>query len=102
VETVGIKYCGMCNPEIDIDNFKKNLKSRLDLLGIKLSTKLKSVDALIIVNGCKVGCIKKKLFNNITFIVSINGTNIDFVNTEELQLVDKVVNKLTRGDRIGR
>jgi hypothetical protein len=98
MKKVGIKYCGGCNPEIDIETFVVKLKSYLSYLGYTITTDNDTSCSLIIVNGCKVGCLKRERFKSFQNIVVINGASIDLVDVEESILAQKTVEKLFGGN----
>lgn len=97
MKIVGIKYCGECNPEINIEEFIKRLKSRLNSLGFTLTTDIDKSYGLIIVNGCRVGCLKREKFANFENVVVINGASIDSFIVDESKLAEKTAEKLFGG-----
>jgi hypothetical protein len=97
---IGIKFCGLCNPEID---HRRLVGCITDKLGsnkdIELTYRLdRPLDALIIINGCRVGCIEKDRYKELaerSRIIRICGNSLDLYPVSEEKLCEGVIEKLT-------
>jgi hypothetical protein len=61
--TIGIWYCGGCNPEIDRSRIVLELREGLQKMGLKVdftSDRERPVDMVLLVNGCKHACLEGK------------------------------------------
>jgi hypothetical protein len=96
---IGIKFCGLCNPEID---HRRLVGCITDKLGsnkdIELTYRLdRPLDALIIINGCRVGCIEKDKYKELVDIdktILINGNTFNFISMKHEELCKAVKNGL--------
>jgi len=94
IKRIAIKYCGLCNPEIDVGRLVEELKKIMNIDIEIITDPTENIDAFIILNGCKIGCIKKSNYSYMNNIISVNGTNIDFDAVKEVDLAEKIVDKL--------
>ena len=61
--TIGVCYCGGCNPQIDRSRMVTELREGLNTMGLKVdftSLRDRPVDMVILVNGCKHACLEAK------------------------------------------
>jgi hypothetical protein len=61
--TIGVWYCGGCNPQIDRSRIVMELREGLRKMGLKVdftSVRKSPVDMVLLVNGCKHACLEAK------------------------------------------
>lgn len=102
IRTVGIKYCGLCNPEIDYKRIIKGLKNKLGST-INIKTDLDSpVDVLVVINGCRKACIRDLTGATFSRVIYVNGEKIGFKPIEEELLADEIAKIILRGENNGK
>ena len=77
--TVGVKFCGNCNPQIDSQKLLQEIEGRLEK--IKFVGWEKEKDALLMINGCPVGCATRPDFEGATVFIAgktVNGKAVEF------------------------
>ena len=96
---LAVKYCGGCNPSID----RTELVGKLAVLladrnaDWKLVTlKDNAYDAIILVNGCPVGCVQKQFLNETRPVILVAGESIQRERAAEADLPEKVAEILWR------
>ena len=96
---LAVKYCGGCNPSID----RTELVGKLAVLladrnaDWKLVTlKDNAYDAIILVNGCPVGCVQKQFLNETRPVILVAGESIQREKATEATLPEKVAELLLR------
>lgn len=93
---IGIKFCGGCNPYIDRELLARRLIEELRKHNcIPEFFQISGCAAVVVINGCKVGCAEVPIGEN-TF--TICGTELDMVPIPEEDLaratIDKIVKRL--------
>ena len=61
--SIGLRYCGGCNPQIDRSKVIKKLKEDLKKIGMEVdftTDRQREVDILILVNGCMHACLEEE------------------------------------------
>jgi hypothetical protein len=61
--TIGVCYCGGCNPQIDRSRIVMELREGLKKMGLEVdftSARERPVDMVLLVNGCKHACLEAK------------------------------------------
>ena len=82
MSSIGIRYCGGCNPQIDRSTIIRNLKENLKKIGIEVdftTDRKRAVDIVILINGCMHACLEEQYLrkgNSFQFI-SIKGEMVD-------------------------
>jgi hypothetical protein len=80
--SIGLRYCGGCNPQIDRARAVRGLQEGLKKLGMAVNftaDRDSVVDLLLLVNGCAHACLEEaylKQGGNIPFI-SVKGEMVD-------------------------
>ena len=94
---LAVKYCGGCNPSID----RTELVGKLAVLladrnaDWKLVTlKDNAYDAVLLVNGCPVGCVQKQFLNETRPVILVAGESIQRERAVEAALPEKVAELL--------
>ena len=96
---LAVKYCGGCNPSID----RTELVGKLAVLladrnaDWKLVTlKDNAYDAVLLVNGCPVGCVQKQFLHTTRPVILVAGESIQRERAAEAALPEKVAEILLR------
>lgn len=80
-----VRYCGTCNPVIDVDRLSRRvelLARRLGLVKVPADP-----DILILINGCEKACgSKAELPSPARGIITIAGATVDFRPVKEEEL----------------
>ena len=102
--SIGLRYCGGCNPQIDRSKVIRKLEKGLKERGVKLdftTSTQNTVDTILLINGCMHACLEEEYLmedNNPQFI-SIKGEMVEsqYVKEEHIPefLIKKIVNLLT-------
>jgi hypothetical protein len=97
--SIGLRYCGGCNPQIDraraVRNLQEGLKQR-DMAVAFTTDRERTVDLVLLVNGCTHACLEEaylKEGGNPRFI-SIKGEMVDSDYVREDRIPEIVVNKI--------
>ena len=100
--SIGVKYCGGCNPQIDRSKAVSELKEKLANSGINVDITFdeeKSVDVILLVNGCLRGCLDEEYGESGvgSAVISVKGEMIDdrFVSEGSIaqSLAEKIMNR---------
>ena len=96
---LAVKYCGGCNPSID----RTELVGKLAVLLAERNADWKLVtmkendfDAVLLVNGCPVGCVQKQFLHETRPVILVAGESIQREKIVEGALAEKVVEELLR------
>ena len=96
---LAVKYCGGCNPSID----RTELAGKLAVLLAERNADWKLValkdnayDAVLLVNGCPVGCVQKQFLHETRPVILVAGESIQREKIVEGALAEKVVEELLR------
>ena len=96
---LAVKYCGGCNPSID----RTELVGKLAVLLAERNADWKLVtmkendfDAVLLVNGCPVGCVQKQFLHETRPVIFVAGESIKREKIAEGALAEKVVEELLR------
>ena len=94
---VTLKYCGSCNPLIDLiqigNELKEAIKNEPELQFVSSDDDL--IDVVVIICGCPRACGNKESFRRLAknFIVIAGGT-VDLMPTAEKDIPNQVMQKL--------
>ena len=96
---LAVKYCGGCNPSID----RAELVGKLAVLLAQRNADWKLVtlkesdyDAVLLVNGCPVGCVQKQFLKETRPVILVAGESIQWEKTAEAALPEKLAELLLR------
>ena len=96
---LAVKYCGGCNPSID----RTELAGKLAVLLAERNADWKLValkdnayDAVLLVNGCPVGCVQKQFVHETRPVIMVAGESIQREKVAEAALPEKVAEILLR------
>jgi hypothetical protein len=89
--TIGVCYCGGCNPQIDRSRILMELREELKKMGLRVdftSLRERPVDMVLLVNGCKHACLEAKSLKAARGRpkISVRGEMVDdqYVGEEDL------------------
>lgn len=86
VTTVGIRFCGGCNPRIDRGTIAAELKNRLEKLGITVHWNRLDGDVIIYVSGCTTSCACRWHGAKGSSVI-VAGTTVNYFDTAEEDIV---------------
>ena len=99
---IAVKYCGGCNPSID----RANLVGQLAMLLAEAQPEWKLVplseseyDAVLLVNGCPVGCVQKQFVDEKRPVFLIAGESLQRERISERDLPQEVIRKIRNLER---
>jgi len=99
MHTIGLRYCGGCNPQIDraraVKNVQEGLKKRH--IDVEYTTdKAREVDLVLLISGCKHACLEEAYFKGggKTKLISIKGEMVDSEYAREGCIPEIVINKI--------
>ena len=80
--SIGLRYCGGCNPQIDRSKVIKKLKEDLKKIGMEVdftTDRQREVDILILVNGCMHACLEEQYVGkkNNSQVLVLKGEMVD-------------------------
>ena len=96
--SIGIRYCGGCNPQIDRSKVLRNLKELLKEKGLQVdftTDKKKAVDIVLLINGCMHACLQEEYLrsNHNHQLISVKGEMVDDQYIEEESIPDFLIKK---------
>jgi hypothetical protein len=94
---VAFKYCGSCNPEIELSDIGHKIEDKLqespDITVV--SRRSKPIDVIVILCGCPRACgDKKRVRKRANHCIVVAGEMIDLVPTAEKDIPDQVIKKI--------
>ena len=97
--SIGIRYCGGCNPQIDRSKVLKNLKELLKKKGLQvnfITDKERSVDIVLLVNGCMHACLEEEFLRSghNPQHISVKGEMVDDQYIKEESIPDFLIKKI--------
>ena len=99
--SIGIRYCGGCNPQIDRSGVITRLREAIRKKDIEVdftAERQRAVDLVLLINGCMHACIEEAYLKegHATQFISVKGEMVDshYVKEDHIPefLVDKIVN----------
>jgi hypothetical protein len=97
--TIGVRYCGGCNPHIDRSRVVMELKEGIEKRGLGIDFTLergKAVDVVLLVNGCPHACLEGESLTSVRGRpeVSVRGEMIDDQYVGEVDMVKILMQKI--------
>jgi len=101
--TIGLRYCGGCNPQIDRARVIGDLKEGLQKQGLRISfstEKQGDFDILLLMNGCMRACLEQEYIctDYKDQIISVKGEMVgrEYVKEDHIPefLIKKIVDLL--------
>jgi hypothetical protein len=97
--SIGIRYCGGCNPQIDRSGVITSLKEALKKIGMEVdftADKQGAVDTVLLINGCIHACLEEAYLKkgHTTRFISVKGEMVDSHYVKEDHIPDFLVTKI--------
>jgi len=94
--SIGIRYCGGCNPQIDrskvIENLKEALKEKG--MGVDFTTdRQRAVDIVLLINGCMHACLEEEYLrkDDTPQFISVKGEMVDSQYVKEYHIPEFLI-----------
>ncbi len=84
--TVGVKFCGNCNPQIDSMAVLNKLKSLLP--DCRFVSHVDPKNVLLILSGCPVDCAERPSFDGP--VVGVAGETLELITCPEEKLAESI------------
>ena len=94
---MAVKYCGSCNPEIELANTGHKIEEALqEAPDIDVvSRRSKAIDVMVILCGCPRACgDKKRTRKRAGHCIVVAGESVDLVPVAEKDLPSQVIQKI--------
>jgi hypothetical protein len=95
--TIGIRFCGGCNPRIDRGRIARELEQALAALGHPVVYNSDGADLVIFLSGCLSGCAFKYNPKDPPYI-AVAATTVDGEEAGEDRIVPEVLRKVRQYD----
>ena len=97
--TIGVRYCGGCNPQIDRSRIVMDLRGGLKKIGVEVditTEKERPVDMVLLVSGCKHACLDAKQVESDRGrpVISVRGEMVDDQYVEEDDIVKILIQRI--------
>ena len=97
--SIGIRYCGGCNPQIDRLRVVGDLRGALKERGLKVdltTDKESPVDMVLLINGCMHGCLEGEYLGSDPDHrpISVRGQMVDDKYIEEESIAEFLIKKI--------
>jgi hypothetical protein len=97
--TIGVRYCGGCNPRIDRSRIVMDLREALKKMGreVDLTTEKEwAVDIVLLINGCQHACLDAKQVESDRGhpVISVRGEMVDDQYVEEGDIVKILIQRI--------
>jgi len=102
---VAVKYCGSCNPEIELADIGHEIEEALqETPDISLvSRRSRRIDVMVILCGCPKACAdKKRIRKRASHFIVVAAETVDLVPVAEKELAAKVVQKVKSLSSLGK
>lgn len=99
--SIGLRYCGGCNPQIDRARAVRGLQEGLKKLRVAVDVTTdseRSVDLLLLVNGCIHACLEEAYLRQggTTPFVSVEGEMVDRIPVREDRIPEVLIKKIAK------
>lgn len=97
--TIGVKYCGGCNPEIDRPAVVERLEEELEKRGrevILVTDRETRIDLRLLVNGCKHACLDEEysVSEESLPVISVRGQMVGSRHVREEDIPEFLIGKI--------
>ncbi len=97
--SIGIRYCGGCNPQIDRLRVVGDLREALKERGLKVdltTDKESPVDMVLLINGCMHGCLEGEYLSpgQDHQLISVRGQMVDDKYIKEDYIPGTLIKKI--------
>lgn len=105
--SIGLRYCGGCNPEIDRTGLIDSLKQRFKARGVPaefITDKETPTDLILLISGCKHGCLEQEFpsFSQDPPIISVRGEMVGDRYVQEKDIPEVLIGSITEEkNRVG-
>ncbi|MBW1689170.1 MAG: hypothetical protein JRI71_02345 [Deltaproteobacteria bacterium] len=94
--SIGLRYCGGCNPQIDRTRVVRRLQEGLRTMGMAVditTDRERKVDLLLLVNGCMHACLEQSYLKEggTTWFISVKGEMVDSRYVREDRIPDFLI-----------
>ncbi|MBW1678035.1 MAG: hypothetical protein JRJ79_15895 [Deltaproteobacteria bacterium] len=97
--SIGLRYCGGCNPQIDrsrvTENLKEGLKEARTEVDFTTDTQ-RAVDIVLLINGCMHACLEEKYLGEAgsRHFISVKGEMVDSQYVKEDHIPEILTRKI--------
>lgn len=97
--SIGLRYCGGCNPQIDRSRVTENLKDGLKKRGIEVgftTDREAAVDLVLLINGCIHACLEEEYLREAEspLCISVKGEMVDSQWVKEDNIPEFLINRI--------
>jgi hypothetical protein len=97
--SIGVRYCGGCNPRIDRSRIVRDVRAGLEKSGLKVdftTDKEQPVDVVLLINGCMHACLEGEYSTSghDQQLISVRGEMVDDQYIEENHIPEFLVRKI--------
>lgn len=85
---IGLKYCGSCNPEVDLLKIVEKLKKDLYKKKVRITPlDAQEINLVLILNACPTSCAdREEIRKRAPLYITVNGQMIDYVPVKEEEI----------------
>ncbi len=99
MRSIGLRYCGGCNPQIDRSKVIENLKEALKENGVEVdftTDRQSAVDIVLLINGCMHACLEEEYLREAYSpqFISVKGEMVDDQYIEEELIPGFLIKKI--------
>jgi hypothetical protein len=99
VYSIGLRYCGGCNPQIDRSRVIRNLNDGLKKRGLQVdftTDKEKIVDIVLLINGCMHACLEEECLREgeSSQFISVKGEMVGSQYVKEEYIPEFLIKKI--------
>jgi hypothetical protein len=97
--SIGLRYCGGCNPQVDRFKVIENLKEGLKKTGTEVdftTDRQRAVDIVLLINGCMHACLEEKYRREADSpqFISVKGEMVDSQYVKEDCIPEILIKKI--------
>lgn len=97
--SIGVRFCGGCNPEIDRSCLVDHLKEAIERRGIRaffVTDREAATDLILLINGCKHACLEEAYPNDgkDPHILSVRGEMVGDTPVREQDIPEFLAEKI--------
>ena len=97
--SIGLRYCGGCNPQIDRSKVIRKVKEGLKKIGLKVdfcTDKEIDTDIILLINGCMHACLEEEYLRegDSPQFISIKGEMVESQYVKEEHIPEFLIKKI--------
>lgn len=97
--SIGLRYCGGCNPQVDRSKVIENLKEGLRKAGTEVdftTDRQRAVDIVLLINGCMHACLEEEYRREADSpqFISVKGEIVDSQYVKEDHIPEILIKKI--------